>query len=88
MKVSKEDFSVGSLAEGRFSIELLWSVTTAERGEIVRVGTSANVVLVISVQLPHIKGHTGNIVYKLLQQDMLVCNTVQFRSKVHNPKLR
>ena len=40
------------------------------------IETDANVVLRISIQLPHRKRHINNILYKLLQQHMLICNTV------------
>lgn len=57
-------------------------------GERESPGTEGNVVLRISVHLPHRKRHINNILYKLLQQHRLIGNTVQFRSKVHNPNLR
>lgn len=34
------------------------------------------------------KRHINNILYKLLQQHMLVCSTVKFISKAHNHNLR
>lgn len=40
------------------------------------------------VLLPHGQWHTSNILYKLIQQHMLICNTVQLKSKVHSLNLR
>lgn len=34
------------------------------------------------------KRHVNNILYKLLQQHMLICSTVKFISKAHNHNLR
>lgn len=87
--VLKGDFSVGSLAKGMFSIRAgVEGVQFSREGEGESTGREANVVLIISVQLPHGKRHINNILYKLWQQHMLVCNAVQFSSKVRNPNLR
>lgn len=49
------------------------------------MGTDANVVLGKSVRLPHGKRHINNILYKLLQQNMLICNTVSSDLKCTTP---
>lgn len=80
---------MGSLAEGIFCIRAdVEGIQFSREREGESTGTDANAVLRISIQLPHRKRHINNILYKLLQQHMLICNTVQFRSKVHNPNLR
>lgn len=49
------------------------------------MGTGADVVLRKSVRLPHRKRHINNILYKLLQQNMLICNSVSSDLKCTAP---
>lgn len=79
---------MGCLAKSMFCIR-----ADVEGAQFSREGerdyrNSANAVLRISIQLPHRKRHINNILYKLLQQHMLICSTVKFLSKAHNHNLR
>lgn len=67
--VLKGEFSVGSLAEGMFSIRAAAEgVQFSRERERESAREEMRMLFLISIRLPHRKRHVNNILYKLLQQ--------------------